>query len=114
MGKAIDFLIEFRLHESIATELKDIYEHHLDTYDITDPYEQLLAQHIKDTYLKLSHMLKKMMKTARLSMSNSEATAFYQIWSTTDTSPWPIADVILADMVKKVEKRILAPKKHAA
>lgn len=114
MGKAIDFLIEFRLHESVATELKDVYEHHLDTYDFTDPYEQLLAQHIKDTYLKLKHMLRTMMKTAKLSMSNSEAMAFYQIWNTTDTSSWPIADIILTDMVKKVEKRIHPPRKHAA
>ncbi len=114
MGKAIDFLIEFRLHESVATELRDVYEYHLDTYDAADPYEQLLAQHIKGTLLKLNHMLKTMQKTAKLRMSNSEAMAFYQIWNTTDTTPWPIANVILTDMIKKVDKRIHAPNKHAA
>lgn len=114
MGKAIDFLIEFRLHESVATELRDIYEYHLDSYDHTDLHEQLLAQHIKDTWLKLNHMLKTMQKTAKLRMNNSEAMAFYQIWNTMDTTPWPLANVILADMIRKVDKRISVPKKQTA
>jgi hypothetical protein len=112
MGKGIEFLIEFKMQKGVATELRDIYAMHLTSYGYTDPHEQLLAEHIKDLYLRLEHMVNTMLKTAKLRMNNSEALAFFQLWNTIDTSRWPLANVILNDMILKIDKRVKEPRRY--
>lgn len=113
MGKGIDFLIDFKLHRSQVTELLAIYGCFLTSCEYADPYERLLSEHIKDCYLRLSHIDATMTKTAKLRFNNSEAVAFYDFWSVTDTSRWPLANVIICDMVQKIDKRIKTPKTYA-
>ena len=106
--------IDFKFHKSTVEELRRIYLHHLTSFRYTDEHEQLLAEHVKDMYLKLDHMERTMVKTAGLVMNNSEALAFFQLWQLIDTSPWPLANVIICDMIKKIDKRIKEPKKMYA
>jgi len=107
------FCIEFKMGKAQAEELKRIYEHYLTSYAYVDEHEKLLAEHIKDMYLRLQHMVDNILKSATLSFNNSEAVAFFQTWATIDTSAWPLANVIICDMLKKIDLRIKAPKKYA-
>ncbi len=111
MAKRTDFAIEFKLTKETARELHDIYLFHIrDVYD--DEHERLLVEHVKDMYLRIHSLMLSMLKTSqKLQMSLSEALAFFQYWNVTDTSSYPLADVLIRDMVAKIDKRIKSPKK---
>lgn len=115
MAKQKDFCIEFKLMFQQVRELESVYGLHLTSLNYEDEHEALLSEHIKDMHARLASMAAKLefsvKKKACLNMNNSEAMAFYQIWNVVDTSRFPLANVILCDMIKRIDKLVKSPKK---
>ena len=110
MPKKVHIVIDFKFRKGVMEELLEIYRYHLTSFKYEDLHEQLLAEHIKDMYLTLESTYNAMVATAKIAMNNSEALAFYQLWQLIDTTPWPLANVTICDMLKKIDKRIKAPR----
>jgi len=105
--------MEMKVHRGMCEELLSLYGFFLTSYKYTDEHEQLLAEHIKDMYHRLEVMDRNMAKSGTLALSNSECLAFVQTWSVIDTSRWPLANVIILDMIKKIDLRVKQPKAYA-
>lgn len=105
MGKRPLNTIKFRMGESTVEELARIYKYHVDTFEWSNDHEHLMGAHLADTYVRLERMERVMLKTATLEFNVSESLAFYQYWQITDTSAWPLATVLICDMLKKIDQR---------
>lgn len=109
MAKRIDLFIEFRLLQGQLGELVGVFKHMLDCFDRKDALEGLLYEHVLDMNLRLGDMAIKTgvyaQKSAVLSLTHAEAAAMHEIISTTDTSKFPYANVILGDWLQKIDKR---------
>ena len=117
MGRQVDYCIEFKLMYEQARELERIYGVLLTNYEYEDDHEALLCDHLKDMYCRLKDLTTKMegsvQKKRKLAMNNSEARAFFLLWTGIDTSKWPLANVILCDMIKKIDKTVKNARVHA-
>lgn len=117
MSKAYDFCIQFKLHASQVTELLVAYSASLTSFEYDDPHLALLSEHLKDTFLTLVKFDRELQnwgqKTRKLTFNNSQALAFFLVWERIDTSKWPLANVLILDMMQKIDKRIKAPKEYA-
>ncbi len=100
------YAIEFKLAKSVTEELLQLYAHHVTGFNGGTELDSLMGEHLKDMYMRLAALNNKIKRTGILGMNNSEAMAFYMYWNTTDTSGWPLANVLIADMVWKIDKRI--------
>jgi hypothetical protein len=105
MAKRSNSQVEMKYGKESVNELMAIYAHHMYDFQVEDRHEQLLAAHLGDMYYKLDTMLHKMDKTMRLELNMSECVAFVQYWSETDTSGFPLATLLILDIIKKIDKR---------
>jgi hypothetical protein len=107
--KRIDGCIDFRLTKDVVGELLPVFQHFEGQLDKKDVLEGLLYEHVKDIYLRLNDMAIKAgfygQKSAILILTHAEAYAMYEVISTTDTSEFPYANVILGDWLTKIDKR---------
>jgi len=104
MGKRGAIIYEKRMGIGELTELLSIYDHQCEHYHWEDEHEKLLWAHIIDMRFRLNHMKDNIDRTVKLGLCLSEAAAFYQLWNTVDTSSWPLATVIIGDMVERIDK----------
>ena len=105
---------EYKLGVKQLEELHSMYGLYANNSSIEDEHELLLVAHVQDMYLKLDDLKEKIIKTVKLTMTNSEALAFFQFWNVTDTSKWPLANVIVHDMVGKIDKKAKNQRLYAA
>lgn len=105
MRNKADNIITFRIYKTSATELLSIYTHFMQHFKWADEHEKLLAAHVVDMYYRLERLERVMDKSAKFTMNISEALAFFTFWQINDTSSFPLATVLIADMIKKIDKR---------
>lgn len=102
--------IEFKLYREKSQELLRLYKHFQEHFTYEGEHGALLVEHQRDMYSRLFHIVAKLLlrqgNFAKMQMTGSEALAFVQMWSSADLRDWPLANVLVLEMIEKIDRKI--------
>jgi hypothetical protein len=94
--------IRIRISHQRMEALKEICEEMLEEFMPVTGHQQLLKEYLLELWQKLPDMLKRGQEVYTLTLSGSEAMAFYQLWNMLDISTDKYAALIVSGMMEKM------------
>ena len=94
--------IRVRISHQRVTALRDICSDMLNTFQPENDHQVLLREYMLELRHKLQNLAAKNQETYTITLSGTEAIAFYQLWQTMDVQEDRYAALVIDGMIKKL------------
>ena len=97
--------LKYRIGREQVAQLADLYANFIAKWEVENEHEVLLLSMMQDMHGKMTQITKAEAVNCTLRMTDTEAIAFYQQWSTCDISTWKYANIIVKKILQAIDKK---------
>lgn len=97
--------LKYKIGKEQVQQLIDLYANYLAKAETSNEHEVLLFSIMQDMYARMVQLTKAAAVNCILKLTDTEAIAFYQQWSTCDISAWRYADLIVRKLLQAIDKK---------
>jgi len=103
--------IKIKLLASWTQALHDAYAVHIETFDPASQHDQLLFEHAYLFYLRLADQIRKDQRQYTITLTSTEALAFFQFWQETPLIAGSLEYVVVSEIIKRIDQASKQPKR---
>jgi hypothetical protein len=97
--------LKYRIGREQVAELTQLYASFIANTEADTEHDVLLLSLMQDMYAKMQQITKAEAVNCTLKMTDTEAIAFFQQWSTCDISAWKYANAIVKKILLAIDKK---------